>query len=122
MAQRTQITITDDIDGSPAERTISFGVDGTSYEIDLSAAHAEEFREAMRPFIAVARRTGGTARRTARPARPDGSDRGGSKTPGPPDGVSGSAPLPPPAVPTAWPAAGHAPPGIARPTAARRIS
>jgi len=68
-----EVQFIDDLDGSsPADTTISFGVDGTSYEIDLSAAHAEEFREAMRPFIAGARRTGTSTRRAARPARASG--------------------------------------------------
>jgi Lsr2 len=65
MAQRVEIQFIDDIDGTPATETIRFGVGGADYEIDLSAEHAKEFREAMEPFVAGARRvTGG-----GRPAR-----------------------------------------------------
>jgi hypothetical protein len=49
MAQRTQVVLTDDIDGSEADTTIRFAVDGTASEIDLNAVHAEEFRKALRP-------------------------------------------------------------------------
>ena len=38
----------DDIDGGPAEGTVGFGLDGTDYEIDLSAAHGEELQRSRR--------------------------------------------------------------------------
>jgi hypothetical protein len=72
MAQRMEVQFIDDIDGGPADTTISFTVDGTSYEIDLSAAHAEEFRAAIEPFITAARKVGASTRRTAKAARPAG--------------------------------------------------
>ena len=72
MAQRTQIVFTDDLDGGPADTTVSFAVDGTAYEIDLSAAHAEELRAALQPFVAGARRVGGSSRRNGKSARPGG--------------------------------------------------
>lgn len=59
MAQKTVITLTDDIDGSTATETVVFGLDGTSYEIDLNEVHAEDLREVLAPFISVARRPGG---------------------------------------------------------------
>lgn len=67
MAQKTFITMTDDIDGSEANETVTFGLDGSSFEIDLSEAHAEDLREVLAPFISVARRQGGrsVARSTA---------------------------------------------------------
>ena len=40
MAKRVQVVLEDDVDGSPADETVSFGLDGVSYEIDLSAANA----------------------------------------------------------------------------------
>lgn len=61
MAQKTVITLTDDIDGSEASETVVFGLDGTTYEIDLNYAHAEDLREVLAPFVAVARRAGGPA-------------------------------------------------------------
>jgi hypothetical protein len=61
MAQKTVITLTDDIDGSEATETVTFGLDGAGFEIDLSEAHAEDLREVLAPFISVARRQGGRA-------------------------------------------------------------
>ncbi len=55
MAQRVQVILTDDLDGGQAVETVSFGVDGTSYEIDLSAKNATRLRKALEPFVAVAR-------------------------------------------------------------------
>lgn len=70
MAQRTQIVFTDDIDGSEAGGTINFGLGGTDYEIDLNAAHAEQFQKAVSPFIAAARKAASSnGRRTARGSR-----------------------------------------------------
>jgi Lsr2 len=67
MAQRSQVVFTDDIDGSAADTTIRFAVDGVASEIDLSAVHTEEFRKAVRPFIDAARKAGadGTSRRAS---------------------------------------------------------
>jgi hypothetical protein len=68
MAERIEVQFVDDIDGGPADTTLRFGVDGTSYEIDLSSAHAEELRNALRPFIAMARKPA-AGRRAARARR-----------------------------------------------------
>jgi hypothetical protein len=43
--------LVDDLDGSVAGETVSFELDGTSYEIDLSTKNAEEFRSALRQYI-----------------------------------------------------------------------
>ena len=67
MAQKIQTLFIDDIDGSAAEGTVRFGLDGTDYEIDLSAAHAADLRAALAPFIAVSRKAPGSAAR--RPGR-----------------------------------------------------
>jgi hypothetical protein len=70
MATRTVVTLVDDVDGSTADESISFGLDGVEYEIDLSTEHAEALRGLLEPYATVARRTGGRrgARSTARPA------------------------------------------------------
>lgn len=68
MAQRTEIVLTDDLDGTPADETVRFGVDGTHYEIDLSKRNAEQLRAALAPFMQAARRLPGAVRRPARPA------------------------------------------------------
>ena len=46
MAQKIQTFYIDDLDGSEAEGTVLFGLDGTQYEIDLSTGHAKELRTA----------------------------------------------------------------------------
>ena len=69
MAQRIQTLLIDDLDGGEAADTVRFGLDGTEYEIDLSAAHSEELRQALGLYLAHARRTGGTARSAARTRR-----------------------------------------------------
>lgn len=73
MAQKVETLLIDDLDGSHAEGTVRFGVDGADYEIDLSASHAQQLRDALAPYISAARRTGTSSRRT------------GQKTTRPPD-------------------------------------
>src|SRR3979411_3300048 len=69
MAQRIQTLLIDDLDGGEARGTARFGLDGTEYEIDLSAAHSDELRSALQQYLAHARRAGGTARSAARTRR-----------------------------------------------------
>jgi Lsr2 len=69
MAQKIQTLFIDDLDGSGAEGTVRFGLDGVEYEIDLSAEHSRELRDALAPFVGAARRAGGAARRPARSGR-----------------------------------------------------
>jgi hypothetical protein len=70
MAQQIQTLFIDDIDGGPAEGTVRFGLDGTDYEIDLSAAHSEELHKVLAAYVAHARKAAGTARRGSRGRRP----------------------------------------------------
>ncbi|MFD1046748.1 histone-like nucleoid-structuring protein Lsr2 [Kibdelosporangium lantanae] len=46
MAQRVTVQMVDDLDGTAADdvSTVSFALDGVSYEIDLSEANAEDPR------------------------------------------------------------------------------
>ena len=69
MAQKIQTLFIDDIDGSAAEGTVRFALDGTEYEIDLNARHARELRDALARDAGAARRAGAAARRPARGAR-----------------------------------------------------
>jgi hypothetical protein len=62
MAQKIQTLFIDDMDGSPAEGTVRFGLDGTDYEIDLNAEHAEALRGALTRYVEAARRESGTRR------------------------------------------------------------
>src|SRR5258707_1156379 len=68
MAQKIQTFFIDDLDGSEAEGTVLFGLDGTQYEIDLSTGHAKELRTALARYIDAGRRVTGTARRGGLPA------------------------------------------------------
>ncbi|WP_435770402.1 histone-like nucleoid-structuring protein Lsr2 [Nocardioides sp. SYSU DS0651] len=58
MAQKVHIVLVDDIDGSEATETVMFGLDGTSYEIDLNDKHASELRDALAPYLGHARKAG----------------------------------------------------------------
>ena len=69
MAQKIQTLFIDDLDGSAAEGTVRFGLDGTEYEIDLNAKNAQELRDALARYAGAARRAGGAARRSARGVR-----------------------------------------------------
>src|SRR5690242_600783 len=69
MAQKIQTLFIDDLDGSEAEGTVRFGLDGAEYEIDLNAEHAQALREAMARYVSAARRVGGGTRRSARSGR-----------------------------------------------------
>lgn len=75
MAQKVKVLLIDDLDGSDADETISFAVDGVTYEIDLNAENAAELREAFAKWIGHARKAGG--RRTTRRAS---SSSGGGNT------------------------------------------
>ena len=59
MARRTFVELVDDMDGGKADETVSFGLDGVSYEIDLTAENAAELREALGVWAGKARRVGG---------------------------------------------------------------
>lgn len=63
MAQRVSVVLVDDVDGTPAAETVSFGLDGVTYEIDLSDENAGKLRDSLASWIGSARRSGG--RRTA---------------------------------------------------------
>ncbi len=58
MAQKVQVIKTDDLenDDVPADETISFALDGTTYEIDLSEKNAGEMREAFARYVQAARK------------------------------------------------------------------
>src|ERR1700755_2703481 len=66
MAQKVQVLLVDDLDGGEATETVSFGLDGSSYEIDLSTANADKIRKELALYIEKARKVSEPARR-ARP-------------------------------------------------------
>jgi len=57
VAQKISVVLVDDLDGSEAHETVSFGLDGATYEIDLNKANAQDLRIGLAPFQAVARVT-----------------------------------------------------------------
>ena len=64
MAQKVSIVLVDDLDGTEATETVSFGIDGTNYEIDLNDANASALREAVSGYVGHARKVTGGSRRT----------------------------------------------------------
>ena len=61
MAQQVNVSFVDDLDGSEADGTVVFGVDGKQYEIDLSVSNAAKLRELFSPFVGAGRKiTGGS--------------------------------------------------------------
>lgn len=72
MAQKIQVLLIDDIDGGKAVETVSFGVDGSSYEIDLSSENAAELRDSLAKYVGSARRAAGSARKARGAAAPAG--------------------------------------------------
>lgn len=71
MAQKVLVQLVDDLDGSSSDdvSTVSFGLDGVEFEIDLSEPNAENLRKALEEYVAKARRTGGRKRRGVSPNR-----------------------------------------------------
>ena len=69
MAQRIQVTLICDLhdDETTADETVTFGLDGSKYEIDLCGEHAQQLRERFAGYTGVARRAAG--RVAAPPAR-----------------------------------------------------
>lgn len=58
MAQKKIVTLIDDLDGTAASETITFAIDGSTYEIDLSDKNATALRNALRRYTTAARKTG----------------------------------------------------------------
>jgi hypothetical protein len=55
LARYVMTRLVDDIDGSHAVATLSFSLDGRSYEIDLSESHLSALQQALAPFVSAAR-------------------------------------------------------------------
>ena len=89
MAQRTVVTLLDDLDQSAADETVEFGLDGVTYEIDLSEDHATALRDAVRDYVEHARRTGGRRRASSAGT----SARRSAGRPGQSNGSGGRAPV-----------------------------
>lgn len=77
MAQKHIVQLIDDLDGGEAEETVSFALDGNSYDIDLSAKNAAKLRDTLAVYIGSARRSsrGGPRSAPASARRAGRSDR-----------------------------------------------
>ncbi|GIF63171.1 Lsr2 family protein [Asanoa ishikariensis] len=51
MAKETIVKLVDDIDGSTADQTVTFALDGVTFEIDLSDENAGKLRKTLQPFV-----------------------------------------------------------------------
>jgi hypothetical protein len=82
MAQQVTVSLVDDLSGAQADETVAFGLDGKSYEIDLSKSNADKLRDVLANFVVAARKAGRTGRsaerastRAGAPARAVAVDR-----------------------------------------------
>ncbi len=63
MAQKVQVLLVDDLEGGEADETVTFALDGKTYEIDLNTGNADKLRDALADFVKAGRRTGGRSSR-----------------------------------------------------------
>lgn len=73
MAQKVEVTLIDDIDGGKADETVRFGIDGSSYEIDVNAKHAKKIRDILSPFTSAARKVKAGSAASRKSNRPTAS-------------------------------------------------
>jgi len=74
VAQKVQVILVDDIDGGTAAETVSFSIDGASYEIDLSTKNANKLRDAFATYVGAARKVGSRSGARRGPRRSAGAD------------------------------------------------
>ena len=81
MAQKVLVQLVDDLDGSTSDdiSTVTFGLDGVTYEIDLTADNADSLRDSLADFVANAQRIGGRVKRGGSPAAVAGTGTARSK-------------------------------------------
>jgi hypothetical protein len=70
VATKIQVVLVDDLTGDPADTTVTFALDKTRYEIDLSNENAAEMRDELSRYVEAARRVTGGGRRSAPAAQP----------------------------------------------------
>lgn len=63
MAQKVQVLLVDDLDGSEATETVTFGLDGQTFEIDLNEKNIKAFRKSLTPYVDRARKVARTKAR-----------------------------------------------------------
>lgn len=79
MAQKVQVLLVDDIDGGTADETVTFGLDGVTYEIDLTTENATKLRDVLATWVANGRKVTGrtTSRSASRSSAPSRAARSG---------------------------------------------
>ncbi len=83
MAQKTIVTLIDDLTGEEAEdiTTVEFALEGVTYEIDLADENAAKLRDNLSRYVAAARKTSARRPGTRGADRPTGRGNGnGSAT------------------------------------------
>lgn len=73
MSQKVSITLVSDLSGVEADETVSFALDNTTYELDLSRKEADKFRGLFQDYIAAGRKVGSTRGRRSSGSRSSGA-------------------------------------------------
>ena len=78
MARKVQVILSDDLDENvPADETVSFSLDGTNYEIDLSEKNASEMRDVLGKYVSAARKVSSRGTRASGAGRSRATGGGG---------------------------------------------
>ena len=78
MARKVQVILSDDLDDSiPADETVTFALDGTTYEIDLSDKNATEMRDVLGKYVSAARKVSSRGTRASGAGRSRATGGGG---------------------------------------------
>src|ERR1700712_4739588 len=90
MAQKTVVTLVDDLTGEESEdiTSVEFALDGVTYEIDLDEKNSAEQRDSLAQYVAAARRTGGRRASSSSGGRRRSGGAGTGAPPAPPPGGS----------------------------------
>lgn len=80
MAKVTTMRLVDDLDGSRADETVEFGLDGRRYEIDLTRDHAQALRAALTGYVHAGRLVPAAGNRPDNRRDTDGTDLGGDRS------------------------------------------
>ena len=76
MSSKVIVILEDDLDGTKADQTVEFGLDGAAYAIDLSDDNAKMLRGALDGYVSKARKVSGkrsSSRKTSSGLRLTGS-------------------------------------------------
>jgi Lsr2 len=71
MAQKTIVTLVDDLTGEEAENvsTVEFAIDGVTYELDLTDENSTKLHDTLSQYAKAGRKIGGQRRSDPRPGR-----------------------------------------------------